>query len=170
MNFNPERIKQIVLLRASVGLLGEQARDRWWTSTFCEVNSRAFLSPVFPCTHILAQLRGVSAAAALVHDDHIGVGNAFHLFRLPEYIEQGVHDAICGPILQETGEILRSTDSAMQFIESSVRHACKDAVGPVRVGACSSLGEASVWCDLAAFYLSAFEGNGKTFPFFSDRS
>ena len=166
MSVQPDSI--LALLRVAVGLLGEQAQ--WWSSTFCGANGIAFLSPVFPRTHVLAQLQGVSAAAALVHDDRIGVGNAFHLFRLPEDLEQRIHDMASGGAVPEIIEVMRSADSATQFIRSCAGSVRKDALGPVRVGQLSSLRDDSPWRDVAAFYLSAFEEHKETFPFFSDRT
>lgn len=167
---NAKQIKQLALLRIAVGLLGEQVQPRWWISTFCGANGKAFLAPVFPRTQVLAQLHGVSAAAAIVHDDHIGVGNAFHLFRLPEDLEQELHNLVVGEATGEIFAVMRSADAATQFIKNSAASVCKDAVGPVKVGQMSSLREASSWRDVAAFYLSAFEGHKETFPFFSDRT
>ena len=167
---NAKQIKQLALLRIAVGLLGEQVQPRWWTSTFCGANGKAFLAPVFPRTQVLAQLHGVSAAAALVHDDRIGIGNAFHLFRLPEDLEQELHGVASGEAVGEISDVMRSADSATQFVRNSAASVCKDAVGPVKVGQMSSLREASSWRDVAAFYLSAFEGHKETFPFFSDRT
>ena len=91
MTLETQQIEQLTLMRFAVGFLGEQANPWWWDSSFCGNNGKAFLSPVFPRTYIHAQYQGVVSAAALVHDDRIGVGNVFHLFRLPEDIEQGLH-------------------------------------------------------------------------------
>ena len=53
--------------------------------------SQAFLTPLFARTRLLAQCSGVTRAAALIHDERIGVGDVYHLFRLPEDVEQGIH-------------------------------------------------------------------------------
>jgi hypothetical protein len=36
----------------------------------------------------------VKEAAARVHDEYIGVGKVYHLFRLPEHIEQALHSSL----------------------------------------------------------------------------
>jgi hypothetical protein len=41
----------------------------------------------------MAQYHGVTEAACRVHDERIGVGRVFHLYRLPETIEQRIPDA-----------------------------------------------------------------------------
>jgi len=163
-----EQIIQLALLRVAVGLLGEQSR--WWSSTFCGANARAFLDPIFPRTQVLAQFHGVSAAAGAIHDERIGVGNAFHLFRLPKDLEQEIHSLAGGLAVGAIADAMRGADSATQFIRQSAASVCKDAVGPVKVGEISALREASSWRDVAARYLGAFEGCRETFPFFADRT
>lgn len=79
---NADLISLVMRLRVAVGYLGEKDQNGWWTSSFLSPTSKPFLSPVFPRTFALAQLHGVTAAAAAVHDDRIGVGDVFHLFRL----------------------------------------------------------------------------------------
>jgi hypothetical protein len=45
-------------------------------------------------TNYWPQCNGETHAAALVHDERIGVGNVYHLFRLPEEMEQGIHQKL----------------------------------------------------------------------------
>jgi len=72
----------LLKLRVAIGLLGEFQQHSWWSSSFFSSTSSAFLAPMFSRTMFLARYHGVRSAAALVHDDHIGVGaNVFHLFR-----------------------------------------------------------------------------------------
>ena len=81
-------------MRAVVGYLGERNQSGWWQSSFFAPGSQAFLAPVFGRTRLLAQCTGVAQAAAVVHDERIGVGDVYHLFRLPEDIEQALHRAL----------------------------------------------------------------------------
>jgi hypothetical protein len=53
----------------------------------------AFLNPIFASKTRMAQYHGVTEAACRVHDERIGVGRVFHLYRLPETIEQRIPDA-----------------------------------------------------------------------------
>jgi hypothetical protein len=82
------RLQQVARLRMIVGFLGEKSQRNWWPSEFFSDTAPAFLNPVFGKTATLAQYHGVKEAARRVHDDHIGVGSVFHLFRLPDSIEQ----------------------------------------------------------------------------------
>lgn len=170
MTLNTLQIKQLSLLRVAVGLLGEQANPKWWTSSFCGNNGKAFLSPVFPRTYIHAQCQGVVSAAALVHDDRIGVGNVFHLFRLPEDIEQALQAIAKDEINAAFTDVMRNVDSATQFLRGYAGSVQKTSQGPVKVGQLSALRDTSGWKDVAAFYLNGFEHQRETFPFFSDRT
>lgn len=163
-------VNHLLLLRAAIAHLGERSEPRWWSSAFCGTNGIAFLSPAFPRTSVHAQLNGVSSAAARVHDDRIGLGNVFHVFRLPEDLEQGIHGMSAGNQGPQLAEILRSPDAAMQFLKRFVRVIQRDEQGPVRVGQLSALREISSWGDVAALYLRAFETGKEAFPFFSDRT
>src|SRR5712691_11258595 len=82
---------QLARLRLLVGYLGEQRQCNWWPSVFFTPNSLAFLTPIFSKTAFMAQYQGVKAAASRVHDEHIGLGKVYHLFRLPERLEQALY-------------------------------------------------------------------------------
>ena len=83
-------VGQLVTYRLLVGYLGEKEQYGWWQSSFFTQGAGAFLTPLFPRTQMLAQCNGVTQAAALVHDERIGVGHVYHLFRRPEDLEQSI--------------------------------------------------------------------------------
>ena len=83
-------IKFITQLRICVSFLGEKDQKSWWPSAFLSKSGEAFLKPVFPKTSLLARVNGASAAAQVAHDEHIGIGDVYHLFRLPENIEHDI--------------------------------------------------------------------------------
>ncbi len=163
-------IEKLTLLRIAVGLLGEKANPKWWTSAFCSNNGNAFLEPIFPRTYLNAQYQGVVSAAALVHDDRIGVGEVFHLFRLPEDLEQSLHSMALSGINAQLAGVMRDVDSAMQLLRGFADNVQKPAHGPARVGNLLKLRETLSWKDAAAFYLKGFELQQETFPYFSDRT
>ena len=170
MNLNTQQIRQLAVLRVAVGFLGEQSTPRWWTSSFCGNNGKAFLAPVFPRTYIHAQYQGVVSAAALVHDDRIGVGNVFHLFRLPEDLEQALQAIAKDEINAALADIMKDVESAMQFLRNYADGIKKTSQGPVKVGRLSALRDTTAWKDVAALYLNAYEHQRETFPFFSERT
>ena len=73
----------IAELRVLIGYLGEKGQANWWGSEFFSTTAAAFLAPIFNRSLFLAQYQGATAAAAKIHDEAIGVGSIYHLFRLP---------------------------------------------------------------------------------------
>ena len=163
-----EIIETVLRLRAAVGFLGEQGPARRWPSTFFAPSSRSFLSPLFPRTLQLSQLRGVIAAAARVHDERIGVGNVYHLFRLPEEIEQATHHFMSMP---HTGSAMVSsfadTASASATLKQLAAKESLETVGPARIGPAKEMDKMAAWQKVAALYGFGFRNEAEVYPFFS---
>ena len=122
-------------LRLIVGYLGERAQFGWWATSFFERSSRLFLEPVFSKTTRLAQYHGVREAARRLHDDHVGLGNVFHLFRLPEEIEQDLHKMMQEARGDENMLLaLQSKDAALDALTKIASPANVAAEGPISVG------------------------------------
>src|SRR5947207_11300108 len=105
---NAKLIHQTIVLRLAVGILGEHGQAAWWPSMFLGQHANAFLSPIFGSKTRMAQYHGVTEAACRIHDERIGVGRVFHLFRLPETIEQRLSAAFQEGSLPE--EVMRCFD------------------------------------------------------------
>jgi hypothetical protein len=164
-------INTLALYRAAIGYLGEREQFGWWQSSFFIQGSDAFLSPVFGRTQILAQCNGVTRAAALVHDERIGVGNVFHLSRLPEELEQGIQQVLHDAKLEEAVQnITASKDSALVYLQKDSIAISSPEVGPTRVGKIKALRDLETWRSVADLYLYAFEKEKMIFPYFSDIS
>lgn len=87
-------ISKITRLRTCVAFMGEKEQVSWWASSFFSNSGEAFLSPIFPKTAALARINGACGAAQLVHDEYIGKGDVYHLFRLPEKLERAVSEVL----------------------------------------------------------------------------
>jgi hypothetical protein len=118
-----------------------------------------FLEPVFPKTARLAQYHGITEAARRLHDEHIGVGSVFHLFRLPEEAEQGIHSALLDANREDRDAALH----ALAEIAGGTRHASE---GPTSVGALKDVFTAGAVEVIARSYLAAFRGHVRTYPYF----
>jgi hypothetical protein len=165
------QIQTLALMRAAVGYIGEQEQYAWWQSSFFSAQSRAFLTPVFGRSQLLAQTSGVTRAASLVHDERIGVGQVFHLFRLPEDIEQGVHQALQQPtVAQQVATTVTTKDAALQYLQTIADGASAAGVGPTRIGDARGLHDAQTWNIVAAHYAHAFTTGDQVFPFFTGHS
>ena len=93
----------IAELRVLIGYLGEKNQANWWGSEFFSATATAFLAPIFNRSLFLAQYQGATAAAAKIHDEAIGVGRIYHLFRLPIGLEQASADALNDAAFVQTG-------------------------------------------------------------------
>jgi hypothetical protein len=170
MKMNENELERIATIRATVGFLGEKDQAAWWTSSFFASGSPTFLSPIFARTQLVAQCVGVATAASKVHDERIGIGQVYHLFRLPEDLEQGVHRILRQPSVAGRIAINVATrDQAVQYLRSGGRQAQQNAIGPTRIAGITGLRDASMWEVVAATYADGFEKGTECYPYFTDR-
>lgn len=167
---NDVELEQLATIRTAVGFLGERDRAAWWPSSFFAVGSGTFLSPIFARTQLVAQCLGVTAAASKVHDERIGVGQVYHLFRLPEDLEQGIHRIMRQTeIAERIAQCVASDEAAKQFLRNSEYAAHAGAIGPTRIANVAGLREAQTWGIVAATYADGFEKGTELYPYFTDR-
>lgn len=155
----------LLQMRLLVGFLGERAQCAWWPTAFYEASSRIFLEPVFSKTSRLAQYHGVLEAARRLHDEHLSVGS-YHLFRVPEEVEQDLH-AIVQSILGEeiASQAPQSKGAALDALKRLAATSDMSSVGPMAVGSINDLDSTDTLKVIAATYLSAFTQNVKTYPY-----
>ena len=162
-------LESLATLRILVGYLGEREQFAWWPSAFFASGSAAFLAPLFARTQLLAQCNGVNQAAARIHDERIGIGQVYHLFRLPEDLEQGIQrtlndETACARVAVQVVD----RTSALASLRALAGSASHGAVGPVRAGSAADLRSMAAWSTVAAHYLHAFEQGEQVFPYFRD--
>ena len=155
----------ILKTRLLVGYLGERAQYAWWPTAFYEASSRLFLEPVFSKTSRLAQYHGVLEAARRLHDEHLSVGS-YHLFRLPEEVEQDLHNLVQRPEADEFAlHGMRSKDAALGALKDLAGAVSVTSVGPTAIGNIGDLDSPSTVKAMAAAYLSAFSEDAKAYPY-----
>jgi len=155
----------IVYLRVIVGFLGERAQCAWWPTACYEASSKLFLEPVFSKTSRLAQYHGVLEAARRLHDAHLSVGS-YHLFRLPEEVEQDLHATVQSSVGEElANQALQSKEAALDALKQLAATGGTSSVGPTVVGNIKDLDSTDTLKAIAAAYLSAFTQNVKTYPY-----
>lgn len=163
---NNDVIKQIVELRLLIGFLGEKAQHNWWGSNFMGSTSEAFLAPVFPRTTMLARYHGVSEAAMLMHDEYIGVGLNFHLYRLPDSVERATAKEVSLiDVKQLMSSVLTSSDAALERLGQLVSHEIEKTEGPVVVGRYADSGIRGMLQVSASHYHRAFSEGYRCFPY-----
>lgn len=161
--------ENIVNLRLLIGYLGERSQANWWPSEFLAAKSEAFHAPVFPKVWELAQLSGVTEAARRVHDERLGIGRVFHLFRLPETIEQRCFDFLQrSPSVGGIRNLPNSAETALTSLRGLAKTAAIAEEGPVRAGKKSDFDKSDWTSGIASVYAGAFEIGFQTFPYFTD--
>lgn len=162
---NQQLIKLIAELKLLVGYLGEQSQHNWWGSNFLGTSSAVYLQHTFPRSTLLAQYHGVNEAALLVHDEYIGIGKNYHLFRLPVSIERNIAGAIRE--WTEKHELLnnlKSREMAQQRL-SVLSTQAESQDGPINVGIFEDESLEDLMCQCAGLYFSAFQEGKKCLPF-----
>ena len=164
----PELIAELRLL---VGYLGEKDQFNWWGSGFIAPTSEAFLLPIFPRTVWLAKYHGVTEAACLVHDDRIGVGKNFHLYRLPDSLERS-SASVVKVVVASTGlqDKLISVDAALTRLRELASSESEAGEGPVSLGESSEDNFEMPLSRVARIYLDAFQAGISAFPFVRGRN
>lgn len=160
-----EIASKIAELRILVGFLGEKGQANWWASEFFSASASAFLGPIFNRSLLLAQYQGATAAAAKVHDDSIGVGCTYHLFRLPIGFEQSAADVVSNQIfVKSVASNLKNRDLALVRLHEISTGDHVAAPGPISVGRISD--DISLTIKrLASIYHAALKQGIQSFPY-----
>ena len=107
----------LLQMRLLVGFLGERAQFAWWATSFFGDYSLRSLEFVTPKTSLLAQYHGVLEAARKLHDEHLNVGS-YHLFRLPEEVEQDLHAILQSRVGEELSkQVPQDKDAALAALK-----------------------------------------------------
>ena len=162
---NQSYLSDLLMLRMLIGFLGERAQYDWWPTAFHEASSRLFLEPVFSKTSRLAQYHGVLEAARRLHDEHLSVGS-YHLFRLPEEVEQDLHAIVQGSVGEELArQAPQSKETALDALKQLAVAGGSSSEGPTTVGNIKDISLPDTLKAIATAYFSAFTQNAKTYPY-----
>lgn len=162
----PEIMLNLGMLRICVAFLGEKEQKNWWPSSFLSKSGEAFLNPVFPKTSLLARVNGASAAAQVAHDEHIGIGDVFHLFRLPENIEHDISQMLTND--DTLKECFSSENSAIEQLQQlAADHSCQGE-GPLLLEQSEINLEAIK--SMASAFLSAFNNDQPVYPYYRGKA
>ena len=164
---NKPYLSTILQLRLLVGYLGEKTQFGWWSTSFYGDYSLRSLEFVTPKTAGLAQYHGVLEAARILHDEHLNLG-CYHLFRLPEEVEQDVHAIIQSTEVKDfSSQIPKSKNEALDALETlaSITVRPNTNFGPTAIGNINDLHSADTFEFIARAYHSAFLQNTKIYPY-----
>jgi predicted Zn finger-like uncharacterized protein len=161
--------EDLTRLRVLVGFLGERSQDGWWDTNFLSKTGIQYLEICFPRTALAAGCVSVSEAAKKLHDDRIGKGGVFHLFRLPSAFEERVHRHL---LKVQPGEVLaaiETRETAISKLEEFAESTGGTSEGPIRLGDSDEILTGGAISAMAAQYLDAFSKGLMTFPYFTER-
>ena len=168
-----DRLQAILRLRIIVGYLGEKAQFGWWPTEFYTPSSAAFLNPVFARTTVLAQYHGVKEAGRRVCDEHIGVGRVFHLFRLPETLEQSLFEVLQDPAaVVAAHQAIGSRATALDALQSqaTAKFPEPSQEGPLQIGTTADLDDDAWLAAAAGSYHAAFAKGVRSYPYLVDQA
>jgi hypothetical protein len=155
----------ILQLRLLVGFLGERNQHGWWPTSFFGDYSMRSLEFVAPKTASLAQYHGAVEAARRLHDEHLSVGS-YHLFRLPEEVEQDLHALVqSAQGAAVIRELPKDNETALASLAKMANAAVAAAEGPVSMGSISALSEPDTARAIAGVYVKALSANVKAYPY-----
>ena len=158
-------MQRIIRLRYLVGFLGEKSQCNWWSTSFYEASSIRFLEPVFSRTAPLAQYHGAVEAARWFHDENLSVGS-FHIFRLPEEIEQDIHEMVQAQLLELFDpSLIVDRASALNALSKVSNGTADEAVGPVLVGKIDELRASALLEKVGAIYRMALSSDTQALPY-----
>lgn len=159
-------VEKCLHLRLLVGYLGETAQFGWWQTTFLQSTSPQFLNPVFARTSKLAQYHGLREAARRLHDERIGLGRVFHLFRLPEEIERDLHKRMEEQIgVESLFGALANKEAALSALAILADGERVAAEGPINVGKTKDLPTNKALKEMARCYSAAFKQGVRSYPY-----
>lgn len=155
----------LLQMRLLVGFLGERAQFAWWASSFFGAYSLRSLEFITPKTSLLAQYHGVIEAARRLHDEHLNVGS-YHLFRLPEEVEQDLHATMQSGVGAELAEqTLHDKDAALKALKGLAGASRPTREGPTALGNVAGLSAAATLQSIAGGYFWAFSQDTKAYPY-----
>lgn len=155
----------VLQLRLLVGFLGERAQHGWWPTSFFGDYSMRSLEFVAPKTPALAQYHGAVEAARRLHDEHLSVGS-YHLFRLPEEVEQDLHALVqSAQGAAVIRELPKDKETALSSLAKLANAGVAAAEGPVLVGSISALTDPEIAKAISGVYLKALSSNVKAYPY-----
>lgn len=119
-----------------------------------------FLQDVSSCS-----VHGVLEAARRVHDEHLSLGS-YHLFRLPEEVEQDLHTSIQSSLGDDlASQAPQSRETALEALKRMAASGGTASVGPTAIGSIKDLDSTDTLQAIAAAYRLAFTQDVKTYPY-----
>jgi len=161
-------VEKLIMLRALVGFLGEKPQYGWWDSNFLSETGLRFLDVIFPRSAFAAGVNSVTEAAKRLHDNRIGKGRVYHLFRLPPGFEYIIHEDLFNFDQSKLLPDLKTKEAAIEKLRTFAGSEFEAPEGPIHIGNNKDLVKLSSVNRLAKHYADAFQRGTQTFPYFTE--
>jgi hypothetical protein len=164
-----QSVSSLIHLRTIVAALGERTSPPWWRTQFLSNVGLRTIGRIFPRTAIRAALESTCIVARADHDRRIGVGRAYHLFRLPTSLEGALStltmdDQFCAEV---TAMLAQPKEDLVRSLSTITNSRKAEAVeGPIRLGLAERLLEPAGLEEMASHYRSSLEIGRRVFPYF----
>jgi len=162
-----DSFQSICRIRIAVSFLGEKGQHAWWKTSFLSPTGFRFIERLFPKTSRTAAAESAGEAAKRVHDEVIGKGQVCHLFRFSPESEENLHAAFLSISPEDIEQICTSAESAKAVLIETASGSSAASVGPKQIGPIRDALIPDSLSAIAAHYLSGFENNTPTFPYFA---
>ncbi len=163
-------IEKIAQIRVLVAYLGEKEQYFWWETSFLGEIGIEYLKLNFPRTAFLAGVTSVTEAASKLHNERIGKGMVYHLFRLPFNIEERIHEILRYMKDEKAKQLISAKEDSLEILKGFIDSTVDAPEGPVQIGTTPNIiSEFSVG-ELSKHYANAFQEDKKTFPYFRENN
>ena len=156
--------QDFIRLRGLIGFLGSKGCFGWWDCDFMSETGANYLRYIYPRSVTLASLRATVDAAQRFHDQSIGRGDVFHLFRLPSDTESDLLEN-----LKRDGSLysaFKNREAAMLELNRVSERQEIVTLGPVNIGDQTALSRREKLRTLAGIYHRAFLEGIQSLPYF----
>lgn len=161
-------VESAATVRVLVSALGELGESPWWRTKYLSDTGLRFLERIYPRTAFAAGVRGCGIAARGVHDESIGRGEVFHLFRLPQSFENDIENELTTGLgkrlLEELQGTLGDADRLRGRLLDMAQEVQKVKPGPWRLDG-GDAAKPETYGQLAGAYAAAFDRNERIFPY-----
>lgn len=157
-----ELVEQFLLLRLQVAYAGEASTPSWWPTSCLTADAALDFKHLFADAAPAVAWQLSSQAACQAHDKWLS-GMDYHLFRLPEGLEEAIYYTGLQLPLAQAQQWLSEKD-ALRAVPTTTATL---ATGAQRLGSSADLLSGSALPALRACYGAALRGGVQVFPYFT---
>ena len=157
-----ELIEQFILLRLQVAYAGEASKPSWWPSACLSAGAALDFKALFADAAPAVAWQLSSQAACQAHDKWLS-GMDYHLFRLPEGLEEAIYHTGLQLSSGQAQALLAQKEALLTETEAMGAA----VTGPHRLGSSADLLTGNALPALRACYAAAFSQAAQVFPYFT---